>query len=151
MIEAAAGKNVEITGGYSVPGFGIHEMGTARMCNDPKTSVLNKFGQTHDVKNLFVTGGAAFVSSSCQNPALTMRAITVRACEYALDRRVRENRVFCEIHPFDLPVEEIRRRRPIGLILSGGPQSVYEQGAAGAGRELFELGVPTLGICYGMR
>jgi GMP synthase (glutamine-hydrolysing) len=66
-------------------------------------------------------------------------------------RRVRENRVFCEIHPFDLPVEEIRRRRPIGLILSGGPQSVYEQGAAGAGRELFELGVPTLGICYGMQ
>ncbi len=44
-------------------------------------------------------------------------------------RRVRENRVYCEVHPFDLPVEEIRRRNPIGVILSGGPQSVYEDGA----------------------
>jgi GMP synthase (glutamine-hydrolysing) len=66
-------------------------------------------------------------------------------------RRVRENRVYCEVHPFDLPVEEIRRRRPIGIILSGGPQSVYEEGAAHAPRELFDLGVPVLGICYGMQ
>lgn len=65
-------------------------------------------------------------------------------------RRVRENRVYCEIHPFDLPVDEIRRLAPIGLILSGGPQSVYEEGSAAAERELFELGVPVLGICYGM-
>ncbi|HEY0514752.1 MAG TPA: glutamine-hydrolyzing GMP synthase [Thermoanaerobaculia bacterium] len=66
-------------------------------------------------------------------------------------RRVRENRVYCEVHPFDLPVAEIRRRRPVGLILSGGPQSVYESGAPSAGPELFRLGVPVLGICYGMQ
>jgi GMP synthase (glutamine-hydrolysing) len=66
-------------------------------------------------------------------------------------RRVRENRVYCEVHPFDLPVDEIRRRRPIGVILSGGPQSVYEADAAHADPRLFELGVPALGICYGMQ
>jgi GMP synthase (glutamine-hydrolysing) len=66
-------------------------------------------------------------------------------------RRVRENRVYCEVHPFDLPLEEIRRRRPIGVILSGGPQSVYEEGAALADPRLFELELPALGICYGMQ
>ncbi|HEX3554506.1 MAG TPA: glutamine-hydrolyzing GMP synthase [Thermoanaerobaculia bacterium] len=66
-------------------------------------------------------------------------------------RRVRENRVYCEVHPFDLPLEEIRRRRPIGIILSGGPQSVYEEGAALADPRLFELKLPALGICYGMQ
>lgn len=66
-------------------------------------------------------------------------------------RRVRENRVYCEIHPFDLAVEEIRRRRPVGLILSGGPQSVYDPGAPVATEELFGLGVPVLGICYGLQ
>src|SRR5436305_13069401 len=66
-------------------------------------------------------------------------------------RRVRENRVYCEVHPFDLPVEEIRRRGPIGVILSGGPQSVYEEGAPSASPELFALGAPVLGICYGMQ
>src|SRR4029077_17958966 len=66
-------------------------------------------------------------------------------------RRVRENRVYCEVHPFDLSPEEIRRRQPIGLILSGGPQSVYEAGAPHADPELFALGIPVLGICYGMQ
>jgi GMP synthase (glutamine-hydrolysing) len=66
-------------------------------------------------------------------------------------RRVRENRVYCEIHPFDLPLAEIRRRRPIGLILSGGPQCVLDPGAPSAPRELFALGIPVLGICYGMQ
>src|SRR5688500_1128755 len=66
-------------------------------------------------------------------------------------RRVRENRVYCEVHPFDLPEEEIARRKPIGLILSGGPQSVYSLGAPVRGSELFELGIPVLGICYGMQ
>jgi GMP synthase (glutamine-hydrolysing) len=65
-------------------------------------------------------------------------------------RRVRENRVYCEVHPFDLPLDEIRRRSPLGLILSGGPQSVYEDGAPNADPALFDLGIPTLGICYGM-
>jgi len=66
-------------------------------------------------------------------------------------RRVREQRVYCEVQPFDLPVEEIRRRQPIGLILSGGPQSVYAEGAPHASPELLRLGVPVLGICYGMQ
>jgi GMP synthase (glutamine-hydrolysing) len=65
-------------------------------------------------------------------------------------RRVRENRVYCEVHPFDLSLDEIRRRRPAGIILSGGPQSVYEDGAPNAPAELFGLGIPVLGICYGM-
>jgi GMP synthase (glutamine-hydrolysing) len=66
-------------------------------------------------------------------------------------RRVRENRVYCEVHPFDLPEEEIARRAPVGLILSGGPESVYAPGAPVRGSELFELGIPVLGICYGMQ
>ncbi|MES1241655.1 MAG: glutamine-hydrolyzing GMP synthase [Acidobacteriota bacterium] len=65
-------------------------------------------------------------------------------------RRVRENRVYCEVHPFDLSLDEIRRRQPLGIILSGGPQSVYEDGAPNAPAELFGLGIPVLGICYGM-
>ena len=66
------------------PGFSIHEMGTARMGRDPKSSVLNSFNQAHDVKNLFVTDGAAMVSSSCVNPSLTYMALTARACNYAV-------------------------------------------------------------------
>jgi glucoside 3-dehydrogenase (cytochrome c) catalytic subunit len=64
------------------PGFCIHEVGTARMGADPKTSVLNKWNQSWDVKNVFVTDGACFVSQGCQNPTLTMMAITARACDY---------------------------------------------------------------------
>ncbi|HEY3742619.1 MAG TPA: GMC family oxidoreductase, partial [Bryobacteraceae bacterium] len=66
----------------STPGHCIHEVGTARMSDDPKKGVLNRFAQSHDVKNLFVTDGSAFVSSGNQNPTLTMMAITVRACDY---------------------------------------------------------------------
>jgi GMP synthase (glutamine-hydrolysing) len=66
-------------------------------------------------------------------------------------RRVRENRVLSEIHPFDTPTAEIERLAPIGIILSGGPQSVYEQGAPHADPALFGLGIPVLGICYGMQ
>ena len=66
-------------------------------------------------------------------------------------RRVRENRVYCEILPYDTSVVEIRDRSPIGLILSGGPQSVYEPGAVQPDPALFGLGIPTLGICYGMQ
>ncbi|MEO8661344.1 MAG: GMC family oxidoreductase [Bryobacteraceae bacterium] len=82
MLEAAGAKNVHVTGQMSVPGFCIHEVGTARMGNDPQTSVLNKYCQTHEVENLFVTDGAAWVSIGCQNPTLTMMALTVRACDY---------------------------------------------------------------------
>lgn len=66
-------------------------------------------------------------------------------------RRVREAKVYCEIHPFDIPLEEIRKKGPMGIILSGGPSSVYDPGAPGVPRELFDIGVPVLGICYGMQ
>lgn len=67
-----------------------------------------------------------------------------------IGRRIREQRVFCEIHPFDFPLDEIRRMAPVGIVLSGGPDSVYEPGAGRVDRDLFALGVPILGICYGM-
>ena len=64
-------------------------------------------------------------------------------------RRVRECRVYSEIVAHDLPVSAIAAREPIGIILSGGPASIYEPGAPDVDPELFELGVPVLGICYG--
>ncbi|MEI6305995.1 MAG: glutamine-hydrolyzing GMP synthase, partial [Deltaproteobacteria bacterium] len=66
-------------------------------------------------------------------------------------RRVREAHVYCELHPFDMSLEAIRSFAPNGIILSGGPKSVYEAGAPAVAEELFELGVPVLGICYGMQ
>jgi len=66
-------------------------------------------------------------------------------------RRVREAHVYCELHPFDLGIDAIRAFSPRGIILSGGPKSVYEEGAPAIAEELFELGVPVLGICYGMQ
>jgi len=69
-----------------MPGMAIHELGTARMGTDPKKSVLNAFNQAHDVKNVLVMDGASFVSSACQNPTLTMMAVTVRACAHLIDR-----------------------------------------------------------------
>jgi choline dehydrogenase-like flavoprotein len=82
MLEAAGAKDVRLTGRHSVIGFCIHEVGTARMGNDKRTSVVNRFNQAHEVPNIFVTDGACWVSSGCQNPTLTMMAITVRACDY---------------------------------------------------------------------
>jgi GMP synthase (glutamine-hydrolysing) len=66
-------------------------------------------------------------------------------------RRVREARVYSELIPYDTPLEEIRSRGPEGIILSGGPNSVYEEGAPRLDPGLFELGIPVLGICYGMQ
>ena len=66
-------------------------------------------------------------------------------------RRVRELKVYCEIHPFSLPANEIRELKPRGLILSGGPVSVYDEGAPTIQQELLKLGIPILGICYGMQ
>jgi len=83
MLHAAGAKDVRASyGPTSTPGILIHEVGTARMGTDRKNSVLNKFNQAHDVKNLFVTDGACYVSSGNQNPTLTMMAITARACDY---------------------------------------------------------------------
>ncbi|RDB06568.1 GMC oxidoreductase [Runella aurantiaca] len=66
------------------PGSAVHEMGTARMGRDPKTSVLNGYNQMHDVKNVFITDGSCMTSSACQNPSLTYMALTARACDYAV-------------------------------------------------------------------
>lgn len=86
MLAAAGGKHIETIYDDAPPGLGIHEMGTARMGRDPKTSVLNAYNQAHDMKNLFVTDGGAMVSSSCVNPSLTYMALTARACDYAVQQ-----------------------------------------------------------------
>lgn len=86
MLAAAGGRRIETFEGDDPPGFCIHEMGTARMGRDPKTSVLNSFNQAHDIKNLFITDGAAMVSSSCVNPSLTYMALTARACDHAVQQ-----------------------------------------------------------------
>ncbi len=86
MLEAAGTKNIKIKSKVAEPGMAIHELGTARMGNDPKTSVTDQYNQLHDVKNLFVMDGAAFVSSGCQNPTLTMMALTVRSCDHLVER-----------------------------------------------------------------
>jgi len=86
MLESAGAKNIRLTTHIEMPGKAIHEVGTARMGNDPKKSVLNAFCQSHDVSNLLVTDGSGFVSSGCQNPTLTMMAITVRACDHLVER-----------------------------------------------------------------
>jgi choline dehydrogenase-like flavoprotein len=93
MLEAAGAKNVQTFDNYdttqphggrsAAPGLCIHEMGTARMGHDPRTSVLNKWNQAHDVPNLFVTDGACMTSSACQNPSITYMALTTRAVDYA--------------------------------------------------------------------
>jgi choline dehydrogenase-like flavoprotein len=89
MLAAAGGRRIETFEGDDPPGFCIHEMGTARMGRDPRTSVLNSFNQAHDVKNLFITDGAAMASSSCVNPSLTYMALTARACDYAVQQMKR--------------------------------------------------------------
>lgn len=84
MLTKAGFTNVGSYRTYPDPGSAVHEMGTARMGLDPKTSVLNKYNQMHDVKNVFITDGSFMPSSGCQNPSLTYMAVTARACEYAL-------------------------------------------------------------------
>ncbi|MBL7872184.1 MAG: GMC family oxidoreductase [Cyclobacteriaceae bacterium] len=84
MLEAAGFKHVNTYDNPDNIGLGIHEMGTARMGNDAKTSVLNKWNQVHEAKNVFVTDGAAMTSSACQNPSLTYMALTARAVDHAV-------------------------------------------------------------------
>ncbi|MEO6000534.1 MAG: GMC family oxidoreductase [Chitinophagaceae bacterium] len=84
MLEIAGLKEVKGYESDSAPGAAIHEMGTARMGEDSKTSVLNKWNQMHDIKNIFITDGACMTSSACQNPSLTYMALTARACDYAV-------------------------------------------------------------------
>lgn len=87
MLEAAGGRNIQPFHVIDrVPGYGIHEMGIARMGANAKTSVLNQFQQTHDVRNLFVTDASGFVSGGCQNPTLTIMALTVRSMDYLMEQ-----------------------------------------------------------------
>jgi choline dehydrogenase-like flavoprotein len=86
MLEAAGARDIRAFTDDDPPGFSIHEMGTARMGKDPKTSVLNAYNQSHDVKNLFISDGGAMASSSCVNPSLTYMALTARACDYAVQQ-----------------------------------------------------------------
>lgn len=93
MLEAAGVKNVKAFDNPSQHGMGlgIHEMGTARMGKDPKTSVLNKFNQVHACKNVFVTDGSFMTSASCVNPSLTYMAFTARAADFAVQELKKGN------------------------------------------------------------
>lgn len=91
MLEAAGAKNIQLRLKPSTPGWAIHECGIARMGTDPKKSVLNPFQQTHDVKNLFVMDGAGFPSTGCQNPTLTIMALTARSCDYLMQEMKKGN------------------------------------------------------------
>ena len=91
MLEGAGFKNVRGYDKKYTLGLGIHEMGTARMGRDPKTSVLNKFNQIHSVKNVFVTDGSAMTSSGNVNPSLTYMALTARAVKHAVSELKKKN------------------------------------------------------------
>jgi choline dehydrogenase-like flavoprotein len=91
MLEAAGVKNVNGYEGDGTIGRGIHEMGTARMGKDPKTSVLNKWNQVWDAPNVFVTDGSFMASAACVNPSLTYMAFTARAADYAVSELKKGN------------------------------------------------------------
>ena len=91
MLEAAGAKNVRINDSEYILGNGIHEMGTARMGRDPKTSVLNANNQVHGVPNVFVTDGAAMTSAGNVNPSLTYMALTARAANFAVEELKKMN------------------------------------------------------------
>lgn len=92
MLDAVGCQDIEtgIKPTWNV-GLGIHEMGTARMGHSPKDSILNKYNQVHNAKNVFVTDGACMTSSACQNPSLTYMALTARAANYAIDELKKGN------------------------------------------------------------
>ena len=91
MFEAAGCKNIRLQGTMSFPGNANHEMGTARMGRDPKTSVLNANNQMHEVPNVFITDGSFMTSCSSVNPSLTYMAMTARACDYAVKELKKQN------------------------------------------------------------
>ncbi len=86
LLESAGVQITDIQNGPAEPGLAIHEAGTCRMGTDTKTSMLNSFNQCHDAPNVFVTDGSSFPSIGVQNPVLTMVALTIRACEYAVQQ-----------------------------------------------------------------
>ncbi len=91
MLEAVGLKNVNTYDAGCNPGLGIHEMGTARMGLDPKTSVLNKWNQIHSIPNVYVTDGSFMTSASCVNPSLTYMAFTARAVNHAVEELKKQN------------------------------------------------------------
>lgn len=91
MLEAAGVKNVTSWDGDGTIGRGIHEMGTARMGRDPKSSVLNKWNQVWDAQNVFITDGSFMTSASCVNPSLTYMAMTARAADHAISELKKGN------------------------------------------------------------
>ena len=91
MLTNAGVKNIQGADGDGTLGRGIHEMGSARMGADPKTSVLNKFNQVWDAPNVFVTDGSFMVSAACQNPSLTYMAFTARAADHAVSELKKGN------------------------------------------------------------
>lgn len=91
MLDECGVVDVEPYDGEYFPGMGIHEMGTARMGRDPRTSVLNEYNQVWDAPNVFVTDGSCMTSSGCQNPSLTYMALTARAADYAVRELNRQN------------------------------------------------------------
>jgi choline dehydrogenase-like flavoprotein len=91
LLEQCGVKGVHTYNNECFPGMGIHEMGTARMGRDPKTSVLNSHNQVWDAPNVFVTDGSFMASTACQNPSLTYMAFTARAADYAVNELNRRN------------------------------------------------------------
>ena len=91
ILETCGYKNVRTYSGISFPGNANHEMGSARMGRDAKTSVLNGYNQMHEVPNVFITDGSFMASSSCVNPSLTYMAMTARACDYAVKELKKQN------------------------------------------------------------
>ena len=91
MLDATGVKNIKTYDNPGGVGLGIHEMGTARMGRDPKTSVLNKWNQVHACKNVFVTDGSFMTSAACQNPSLTYMAMTARAADFAVSELKKGN------------------------------------------------------------
>ncbi|WP_304237386.1 GMC oxidoreductase [Jiulongibacter sediminis] len=91
MLEVSGAVNIETFDNKRGYGRCIHEMGTARMGRDPKTSILNEWNQVHGAKNVFVTDGACMTSSSCVNPSLTYMALTARAADYAVSELKKGN------------------------------------------------------------
>ena len=91
MLNISGFKDINTYDSPSEPGLSIHEMGTARMGNNPKESVLNKWNQMHDIPNVFVTDGSCMTSASCVNPSITYMALTARAANYAVNELNKRN------------------------------------------------------------
>jgi choline dehydrogenase-like flavoprotein len=93
MMEAAGFKDLEVHNDPTAVGAAIHEMGTARMGRDPRTSVLNQWNQVHAVPNVFVTDGSFMTSSGTQNPSITYMAMTARAVDHLDKELKREGKI----------------------------------------------------------